>query len=269
MHYEEFFLSQLFLLKYIYSLTHPLGFCCLIDGDEVVFLMFLWIPTDQTDELLIVLTEELKFLSVQTAELFRVSSLTPLLSQGISQVPQCQITWRLTHWKDFLTNRARVQSTLSPPLLKTGLTEAVTTQQENRILKDIAAHWAGALHFRWWHVCSHSVNFSCGCPVFLVSDRQLYFHFHRCSVICSATAQVRYFLKQILQTNTHKFPVTKIKVLLTELFSLFLHTNYPPRAAFGAVTSSCLSKRSGRSCFFFIFIPLQSCLTLIHPVVTM
>ena len=96
------------------------------------------------------MTEELQLLTVQTAELFRcrVSSLTPLLSQGIRQVPQRQITWRLTHGKDFLADRACLLCALPPPLLKTGLTEAVTAQQENGILKDFTAHGAGALHFR-------------------------------------------------------------------------------------------------------------------------
>ncbi len=103
--------------------------------------MLFCIPTNQTDELLIILTEKLEFLAVQTANLFRVCSLTPLSSQGVRQVPQGQITRRLSHWKYFLTHWTCVERTLSPPLLQTVLTEAVTAQQQNRIRKYILTHF--------------------------------------------------------------------------------------------------------------------------------
>ena len=185
-------------------------FCCFIDGDTVMFLMFFCIPTNQTDELLIILTEELEFLTVQTAELFRPcrSSLTPLLSQGVRKISQCQITWRLSHWKYFLTDRARLEFTLSPPLLKTVLAEAVTTQQDYRILKYVTAHRTGAVHFRWRFIGSHSVVVFRSCLLMLDSDRQLTFTFNFTdSLVFAQTALTFSNLVAVLSINTLEMSV--------------------------------------------------------------
>lgn len=191
--------------------AHLVVFCSFIDGDTAVFLVFLCISTNNTDELLIILTEKFQFFIVDTANLLRSWSgpLVLLLSQVIREVSKSQIRWGLSHREYFLTHWARLMSALPPPLLKTVLTEAVAAQQENRVLKYITTHRAGAVSLRLWYVRCHSV-FSSVLGFFLsrlraLSSAKLYFRFHRFTRLC--WRRFTAFRKQIVWVNTNDFPV--------------------------------------------------------------
>lgn len=133
----------------LFTCAHLAGSDCFVEGHAVVFLVFLCIPTNHTHELSVVATEELEFLTVQIAHLLRrgVGPLDLLLPHCVGQVPQCQITRGLRHRKQFLTDGTRLQAALCPPLLNTVLTEAVAAQQDDGIVKYVAAHGTSEVHF--------------------------------------------------------------------------------------------------------------------------
>lgn len=175
--------------------------------------MFLWIPTNHTDELLILPTEELEFLTVHAAHLLRwAGALTPVSSQGVREVPERQVAWRLSHRKEFLADRACLQSTLPPPLLQAVLTEAVAAQQEDRILKYVTAHGAGAIHLGLWCVRCHSVDLCClrsrwSHTANLLSLSQI----HRLCLRSPELGLTAFSFDQTL--IKHKFPVTQVNDL--------------------------------------------------------
>ena len=124
---------------------HPVLLRCFIDGGKVVLLVFLCLSTNQTDELLVVPTEELELLVVLLAPI-RSScrwSLTRLLPQDVRQVPQRKVTRGPSHRQDLHAERTLLYP-LSPPRLETALTEAVSTQQDHGVLVYLGAQRASA-----------------------------------------------------------------------------------------------------------------------------
>ena len=91
------------------------------------------------------------------------------------------------------------------------------------------------------------------------------------TTLLSLSQHVCYSLSQssgsvlFVSTNTHKFPVTEIKVLLTGQSSLFLFTNTSSRAAFGVVTFSGFSEKM-REGFVFLCSPVLRSERSVFPV---